>query len=86
MMVTSVAVAAYLLFLGLVTTPAVGLNLFWKKRSPAHPPIMGSPSQMRYLQHMVQLVDKNLPFKPHPHKLVLNMLRLSSVPLYNAIR
>ena len=35
---------------------------------------------------MVQLVDRDFPYKPHSHKLLLNMLRLSSVPLYNAIR
>ena len=48
--------------------------------------ILNVGNYCRYLQHMVQLVDRDFPYKPHPHKLLLNMLRLSSVPLYNAIR
>ena len=48
--------------------------------------ILNVVNYCRYLQHMVQLVDRDFPYKPHPHKLLLNMLRLSSVPLYNAIR
>ena len=42
-------VAAYLIFLRAVSSPALALKLFWTKRDPGSMPHMGTPSQMRFV-------------------------------------
>ncbi|CAI8034317.1 Cyclin-G-associated kinase [Geodia barretti] len=84
-LVSALVVTAYLLFLNAFTSPLVPLKLFTFKRSLDIQIISPSPSQLRYLGYIMDLVGTKA-YKPHSTSVTITALQMSSVPLFNAIK
>jgi cyclin G-associated kinase len=84
-LVSALVVTAYLLFLNAFTSPLVPLKLFTFKRSLDIQIISPSPSQLRYLGYIMDLVGTKA-YKPHSTGVTITAIQMSSVPLFNAIK